>query len=158
MRRLRTWTATLGLWAAVGLTGFALIGIGSAQAADLVGMLTSQLGVTQKQASDGAGSLFNYAEGQMSAADFDIVSSALPGTGDLMSAAPDSGGGLLDSASSLVGSSDSTAGAAGLASSFSDLGMSADMVGEFVPVVLEYAQGAGGEQVMQLLQGALTGL
>ena len=33
--------------------------------------------------------------------------------------------------------------------------MSPDMVGRFVPVVLDYAQGVGGDQVMGLLQSAL---
>ena len=59
-------------------------GIGKAQTSDLVGMLTSQLGVSEQQAAGGAGSLFNFAEGQMGSADFDAVSSALPEVGGLM--------------------------------------------------------------------------
>ena len=47
---------------------------------------------------------------------------------------------------------------AGVASAFSNLGMSPDMVNQFVPVILEYAQSAGSEQAMQLLQGAFTAL
>jgi nitrate reductase assembly molybdenum cofactor insertion protein NarJ len=47
---------------------------------------------------------------------------------------------------------------AGVASQFSDLGMSADMVNQFVPVILEHAQTAASEQAMQLLQGAFTAL
>ena len=139
-------------------------GTGKAQTSDLVGMLTSQLGVSQQQATGGAGSLFNFAEGQMGSSDFDVVSSALPEVNGLMSAAPEGGSEALGSGSSLYGSSllgGSSSGLGdltGVASSFTDLGMSPDMVNEFVPVILEYTQSAGGEQAMQLLQGAFTAL
>lgn len=135
-------------------------GNGTAQTSDLVGMLTSQLGVSQEQAAGGAGSLFNFAEVQMETADFDVVSSALSEVGDLMGAAPEGeGSGVLGSASSLLGgSSGGLEDVAGVASAFSDLGMSPNMVNEFVPVILEYAQSAGSEQAMQLLKGAFTAL
>jgi hypothetical protein len=44
---------------------------------------------------------------------------------------------------------------AGLVGNFSQLGLDADMVGKFVPVLLDFAQGAGGDTVMNLLQGVL---
>jgi hypothetical protein len=134
-------------------------GTGTAQTGDLVGLLTSQLGVSESQAAGGAGSLFNFAKGQMSAGDFDAVSGALPEVNDLMGAAPESGGGVLGSASSLLdGSSGGLENMAGVADAFSGLGMSPDMVNEFVPVILDYAQSTGGEQTMQLLQTAFTAL
>ena len=134
-------------------------GAGKAQTSDLVGLLTSQLGVSQEQATGGAGSLFNFAKGQMDTADFDVVSSALPEIGDLMGAAPEGGSGVLGSASSLLGRSSGGLGdVAGVASAFSDLGMSPEMVNEFVPVILDYAQSAGSEQAMQLLKGAFPAL
>ena len=96
----------------------------------------------------------------MGVSDFDVVSSALPGVDSLIGAAPDTGsGGVLGSATSLLGGSSSSLGdMAGIASQFSDLGMSPDMVSQFVPVILDYAQTAGSEQAMQLLQGAFTAL
>ena len=95
----------------------------------------------------------------MGVSDFDVVSSALPGVDSLIGAAPDTGSGLMGSASSLLGGSSSSLGdMAGMASSFSDLGMSPDMVSQFVPVILDYAQTAGSDQAMQLLQGAFTAL
>jgi len=135
-------------------------GTGRAQASDLIGLLTSQLGVTEQQATGGAGSLFGFAQEEMGVSDFDVVSSALPSVDSLIGAAPETGSsGLLGSASSLLGGSSSSLGdMASIASSFSDLGMSPDMVGQFVPVILDYAQSAGSEQVMQLLQGAFTAL
>ena len=132
-------------------------GTGKAQTSDLVGMLTSQLGVSEQQASGGAGSLFGFAQKQMGSADFGVVSNALPETSTLMGAAPTGGSGLLGAGKSLLGGSSGGLGSmAGVASSFSDLGMSPDMASQFVPVILEYAQSAGSEQVMQLLKGAFT--
>jgi hypothetical protein len=42
-----------------------------------------------------------------------------------------------------------------LAGSFSQLGLGGDMVGKFIPIVLEYAQGKGGDTVASLLKMAL---
>jgi hypothetical protein len=149
----------LGFAAALVVAVFSA-GTAAAQTSDLVGMLTSQLGVTENQAAGGAGSLFGFAKGQMAPGDFDTVTSALPEVSDLMGAAPQGGsGGLLGSASSLLGgSSGGLEDAAGVASSFSDLGMSPDMVNEFVPVILDYAESAGSDQAMQLLQSAFSAL
>jgi len=137
-----------------------LYGMGTAQANDLVNMLTSQLGVSEQQASGGAGSIMNYAKGEMGAGDFDIVSQSLPDLGSLVGGS--SGGGtssLLQSGSSLLGgSSGGMGGVADVASSFSDLGMSPDMVSQFVPAILDYAKTNGSEQALSLLQGALSGL
>lgn len=136
-----------------------VVGTGKAQTSDLVGMLTSQLGISEQQAAGGAGSLLNFAKDQMGSADFDVVSGSLPEVGSLMGAAPEGSSGILGSGSSLLGGSSSGLGdMAGVASSFSDLGMSPDMVNEFVPVILEYSQSAGSEQAMQLLKGAFTAL
>lgn len=142
----------------------AFVAMGTARANDLVGMLTSQLGVSDEQATGGAGSILDYAKGQMAPGEFDVVSQSMPDLGSLVGSSMlgGSGGGtssLMQSGSSLLGgSSGDLGGAAQLASSFSDLGMSTDMVGQFVPVILDYAKTNGSEQALQLLQGALTGL
>lgn len=143
-------------------------GVARAQTSDLINMLTSQLGVSESQASGGAGTLFKYAQDQLSPSDFSTVSDGLPGVDSLIGQAPEpkSSSSMLGSTSNLLGGSSSSVGGssselgdvAGVASAFSDLGMSPDMVNEFVPVILDYAQSAGSEQVMQILQGALTGL
>ena len=134
-------------------------GTGRAQTSELVGLLTSQLGVSEPQAAGGAGSLFNFAKGQMSASDFDLVSNALPEIDDLMDSAPQSGDGVLGSAGALLGgSSGGQENMAGVADAFSSLGMSPDMVNKFVPEILKYAQSAGNEQAMELLQTAFTAL
>ena len=134
-------------WVAVVVFVFGIAGTAKAQTSDLIGMLTSQLGVSEKQAAGGSGSLLSFAKDQMSSADFDVVSSALPDVSGLIKGAPDGGSSLLGSSGSLLGGSSSGLGdIAGVASTFSDLGMSTDMVNQFVPVVLEYAQTAGSER------------
>ncbi len=54
---------------------------------ELLGMLTSQLGVKEEQASGGAGLLFKMAQEKLGG-DFSQVASALPGVTDLISKAP----------------------------------------------------------------------
>ncbi len=132
----------------------------SASAAGLTDTLMSSLGVSQKQASGGAGALLKYAKGNLKKDEFSKVSSAIPDMSSLLAAAPavakatgGSMGGLGGMASALGG--DSLGGIASLASSFSDLGLSADMIQKFIPTILEYVKGSGGDSVMNLLSGAL---
>jgi len=44
---------------------------------------------------------------------------------------------------------------ASLAGPFSQLGLSPDMLGKFVPVILDYVGGKGGASVQSLLAGVL---
>lgn len=155
MTRFVTACAALAAFVVVSVSG----GIAQAQDSGLVGMLTSQLGVSEQQAAGGAGSLLDFAKGQMSAGDFDVVSGALPEADSLIGAAPEASSGTLGSASSLLGGSSSGLGdVAGVADAFNGLGMSPDMVNEFVPVILEYTESAGSDQAMQLLKSAFTAL
>jgi hypothetical protein len=142
------------------LMGIFISGNTVAGAADLglVQLLSSNLGVTKKQATGGAGSIFNVAKQKMSADDFTKVVKAVPGIDKMMAAAPKAKAatGKLGSAASLVGgSSSSISGAASLAGSFSQLGMKAGMVNAFIPIVLNYVKEKGGETVMNALQSAL---
>jgi hypothetical protein len=89
----------------------------------------------------------------------------MPETEDLIASAPQKKeGGLasqLGGASSLLGGGDkgaSVAGLAGLTESFSSLGLSSDMIGQFTPVILDYAKSKGGETVSSLLGSVLGGL
>jgi hypothetical protein len=132
----------------------------SVNAAGLTESLMSTLGVNEKQASGGAANLLNYAKGNLSADDFSKVSGSIPDMSSIMSALPKEAtkaagglGGLGGMASALGG--DSLGGLASLASSFTDLGLSADMIQKFIPTILEYVKSSGGEGVMSLLQGAL---
>ncbi len=125
---------------------------------DLVGLLTKNLGVTDQQAEGGAGAIFNSAAQQMSAEDFAKVSGAMPEVGSLIAAAPaaDAGSGTLGGLSSMLSKGGGgMASLADLAGSFSKLGLSGDMVGKFIPIVLEYAQAQGGDEIAGLLKMAL---
>lgn len=129
-----------------------------AQTPELIGMLTSQLGVTEAQAAGGAGSIFGLAKQNLSAADFRQVAGAVPGMDTLLGAAPKAESALpgLGAATSLLGGQAGTAtGLASLSGSFSKLGMSSGLVTQFVPIVLQYVQSSGGDSVMNLLKGAL---
>ena len=132
----------------------------SVQAADLglVQLLSKNLGVTQKQATGGAGSIFNVAKGNMSDVDFSRVAQAVPGIDKMIAASPKSTGaaGMLGAASSLLGGSASSVDkVAGLSDSFSQLGMKEGMVGAFMPIIMDYVKSKGGEPLMMLLQSAL---
>jgi hypothetical protein len=125
----------------------------------LINMLVKNLGVTQKQATGGAGAIFSHAKQTLSPADFLKVSDALPGIDSLINAAPKSSGltgSVTKGASSMLGgSSGSAQGLASLGDSFSNLGLGSDMVAKFTDIVLKYADQAGGKQIMSLLQRAL---
>ena len=134
-------------------------GVSTASAAemDLAGLLTKSLSVTPKQAEGGAGALFKSASQEMGAEDFAKVTKALPEVQSLMKAAPtlDSASGSLGSLSSAFGKSGgSMASMAGVAGAFSQLGLGGDMVQQFVPIILNYAQDKGGDVVAGLLKTA----
>jgi hypothetical protein len=124
----------------------------------LVGLLTKSLDVTRQQAEGGAGAIFKTASQNMSVEDFAKVSDALPEATSLMDAIPSSGSGsgALGSLSSALGKSGGgVSSLAGLAGTFSQLGMGGDMVQQFIPIILDYARDKGGDVVSSLLQAAL---
>ncbi len=114
---------------------------------DLTSLLTSQLGITDKQASGGAGSMLQYAQKSLKPDDFSKVADSIPGIDSLLSAAPS-----LSSALGALGG-DSLGGMAAIASQFSSLGLNADMIQKFAPIILDYVKGTGGSDVMNLLSG-----
>jgi hypothetical protein len=123
---------------------------------DIVQMLTSQLGISGEQATGGAGAIFGYAKDNLSADDFASIAKGIPGMDGLLAMAPEPEyapalggkvGGLPGGADTSVG------GLAGLASSFESLGLNADMVSKFVPIVSDYVGSVSGDQAMALLKG-----
>jgi len=155
------------------IAAFAMVGFlwaGPAFSADtsnamgLVKLLTDQLGVTEKQATGGAGSLFQMAKKSLSPNDFGNVSEAIPGVSQLISAAPDvsdksSGlsekmGGVTEGLGSLKKTADNVNQLNMVKDQFAKLGLDGGMVSKFIPIILEYANTQGGETVMNLLKGA----
>ena len=125
----------------------------------LIQQLVSNLGINEEQAKGGAGLLFNLAKDKLGSGDFQQLTAAIPEINNFLKAAPDFGGGLMGA----LGSAASTFGGLGgkmealtnlsqLAGGFSQLGLSADMVGKFIPIVLSFVQQQGGDSLRGLLE------
>ena len=120
------------------------------QSSDLTSMLMDQIGVTKEQADGGTGSILNYAKGALSGSDYSTLANAIPNASSLLSSAPSTSGGLGGLASSLGGDS-SVSSLATLASQFSSLGLNADMIQKFTPIILDYLKGSGAKDAMSIL-------
>ena len=136
----------------------------AATAADglLVSALSSKLGITPEQASGGAGLLLGLAQGKLSAEQNSELTAAIPELDQLLASAPqlqnNQTSSLLGAASSLLGGSDNELGQlAQLVPGFESLGLSPDMVQQFVPVVLDVVNQQGGNALMSALQSVLLG-
>lgn len=111
----------------------------------LLNILMGQLGLNQLQAMGGAGSIFQVAQQRMQPADFSRLSAAVPEMDQYLAAAPRPANAANGNLGSLLG----------LAENFQSLGMSPDMIGRFVPVMLQHVQQQGGQGTMLPLQNAL---
>jgi hypothetical protein len=117
-----------------------------------------QLGVSDEQATGGAGLLFKLAQEKLSSGEFAQVKDAVPGIENLMAEAPQAGGltGALGGlASSLGGGGSQLAGLAELAGGFQNLGLDSGMIGKFIPIVLSFVQSKGGDAIKQMLAKVL---
>ena len=123
---------------------------------ELIQQLVGNLGVSEEQAKGGAGMLFNLAKEKLGSGEFQQIADQVPGIGDLMSAAPESGGGVMGAlggiASAMGGKAEGLGDLANLAGGFSKLGLDSDMVGKFIPVVLSFVQNQGGDGIKGLLE------
>ena len=126
---------------------------------DLINMLTSQLGVTDDQAKGGAGMIFDLVKDKVSASDFSSLTESAPEVSSMVGATSKSGGGLMDAvgsiASSFGGGDSSLGNLAGLVSGFAGLDLDAGMVTKFIPVVLEFVKGKGGDGLMGIVSSVL---
>lgn len=125
---------------------------------ELIGQLVSNLGVQENQAKGGVGLIMKLAQDKLGG-DFGQVAKALPGTSELISAAPAPGAaaGLMGGLASMMGGkAEGLAGLASLASGFSDLKMDSSMVGKFIPLIMSYVQSKAGPQISGLLSKVLS--
>lgn len=127
---------------------------------ELIQQLVSQLGVQEGQAKGGAGLIFKQAKSALGGGEFAKVAQAVPGVEGLINDAP-KGGGAMGAigglASKFGGKAGAMGGMAALASGFSKLGLDRGMIGKFVPIVLSYVQGEGGDGARNVLEKALPG-
>lgn len=120
---------------------------------DLINLLTTELDISDDQAKGGAGALFNYAKEGLSGEDFEKVSNSVPDMGGYLDAIPALGG----KNTSMLGKATQTlVGMPAVTAAFEKLGLSADMVGLFTPLLVNYVEKKGGEAVGGLLMNAIT--
>ena len=110
----------------------------------LTQLLTSQLGVTQNQATGGVGSVLTFAKEKLSSMDFNTITKFIPGSDTLMKTSKD-----LGAVTGPIGDK------AGLAAAFSRLGMGADSVPKFIQTMGDFAGKAGGNSAQNLLASLL---
>lgn len=122
----------------------------------LLGAATSQLGVSEKQASGGMGALLAAAKGNMGENKYGELLSMAPSLGGLAGDAGGSSSGLMGAAASALGGGSGLGQAAQLMDTFKGLGLSPDMAGRFAEIALDYVQGEGGTQAMELLKSGLS--
>ncbi|USD36364.1 DUF2780 domain-containing protein [Ferrimonas sp. SCSIO 43195] len=126
---------------------------------DLIGMLTSQLGVSEQQASGGLGALLATAEPNMSAEGMNSLSGIIPNMDGLLASGAQllGGDGASSGTSSLLGGlmGGNATSLLGLNDAFSSLGLDSAMVAQFSQVLLDYVNSEGGQALMQQLQTAL---
>ncbi len=134
----------------------------SSGAPELVGLLTNQLGITESQASGGAGALFQMAKGSLPESDYLKVAEAIPGIDTLIQSAPAVSSsnkgvsgqidGFAKGLGSITRTADNVNKMAMVTDQFSKLGLDPGMVSQFIPIILNYANSKGGETVMNLLK------
>lgn len=110
----------------------------------LLGILTSQLGVTENQAKGGVGSILTLAKEKLSPTDYGKVANVVPGAAK-----------YLEYAKTLGAVTGPLKNMAGLNGAFGKLGMGADVIAKFVPAVTNFVGKAGGSGVQNLLLSAL---
>lgn len=119
------------------------------ETANLVKNLSGQLGVSTQQAAGGTAALFALAQSQLSGSQFGGITNKVSGLTSLLGGGSEGGGGLtgtlLNGISSL----------GGVKTAFSSLGMSPEMIGQFVPIITQFL---GTQGVTGSVLGALQSL
>lgn len=137
--------------------------VNTAQSATgLTDSLVQQLGVSPLQASAGTGALLQVAQAKMPGNDFQQLTQSVPELGGILKAVQPEPSGLsqlASGASSLMGDESNSLGAAvNLAETYQKLGLSSDMVGQFIPVITDYVSKNASPQLTQSLISSLAGL
>ena len=125
---------------------------------DLVKELTRKLKVNRKQAEGGLVAILRAGQQHLSARDFAEFVRDVPGAARLLKNAPPPStlSSLAGGLGSLLGGRNSTAGRwAGIAASFTELGVDLDTAKKFGPIVMEHVRKHGGDDLLDKLKGAL---
>jgi len=124
---------------------------------DLVKRLTRDLGVTKTQAKGGLVALLRAGQQNMQRADFEQFVADIPGADKLLKGAPPPStlSSLAGGLGSLFGGRNSPGRWAGLAASFTELGIDLDTAKKFGPIVIDFVKEHGGENLVKKLRTAL---
>ena len=124
---------------------------------ELIKRLTKELGITKQQASGGLVALMRAAEKHLSREDFAAFVKDVPGAAKLLKEAPPPSAisSLAGGLGSLLGGRKSPGRWAGLAASFTELGIPLDTAKKFGPIVIDYVEHHGGEDLVDRIREAL---
>jgi hypothetical protein len=124
---------------------------------DLIRKLTKDLGVSRDQARGGLVALLRTGQQNMSRPDFEQFVADIPGADKLLRNAPAQStlSSLAGGLGSLLGGRSGAGRWAGLAASFSELGIDLDTAKRFGPIVIEYVRQHGGENIVGKIRDAL---
>ena len=123
----------------------------------LVRKLSKDLGVTKKQAEGGVVALLRTAQQNLSKRDFEQFVADVPGADKLLRKAPPPSAlsSIAGGLGSLLGGRNSPGRWAGLAASFTELGIDLDTARKFGPIVIEHVREHGGEDLVDKIRAAL---
>ena len=124
---------------------------------DLIRKLIKDLGVSRNQARGGLVALLRAGQQNMSRPDFEQFVADIPGADKLLRTAPAQStlSSLAGGLGSLLGGRSGPGRWAGLAASFTELGVDLDTAKRFGPIVIEYVREHGGENLVGKIREAL---
>lgn len=125
---------------------------------DLIRKLTKDLGVSRDQARGGLVALLRAGEQNMERRDFEQFVADIPGADKLLRNAPPPStlSSLAGGLGSLLGRRSSAGRWAGLATSFTQLGIDLKTAKQFGPIVIDYVREHGGENLVDKIRAALN--
>jgi len=124
---------------------------------NVIKKLVKDLGVTKKQAEGGLVALLRAGQQNLSRKDFDAFVADVPGADELLRKAPPPSAlsSIAGGLGSLLGGRSSPGRWAGLAASFTELGIDLDTARKFGPIVIEHVREHGGEDLVDKIRAAL---
>ena len=124
---------------------------------ELIKRLTKELGVDKRQAEGGLVALLRAGQQNMARRDFDQFVADIPGADKLLRKAPPPStlSSLAGGLGSLLGGRTGPGRWAGLAASFTELGVDLDTAKKFGPIVIDYVKHHGGEDIVDKMKVAL---
>lgn len=119
---------------------------------DIVKIVAEKTGVTEDQARAGLGLVLNFLKGQLGEETFSKLVGFIPGSAEMIAAAPDISGGMLGAVAGLV---DSGAGdMAKVASGFSELDIDQAKIPQFMASIVDVAKDSGDDSLADAITQA----